>query len=264
MGSSRLKISSDRIMVIAEALYNKGIISYPRTETDCFDDNFQLKPLIEKQIEDSNWGNYAKQLLEGKFKFPRKGKNNDQAHPPIHPVRAAHNLEGEEFKVFDFITRRFLACCSEAAKGHSTAVKIEIAQERFNATGLTVIERNYLDIYTFDSWSSHTIPNFTMREKLMPTKLEMARGTTSRPTMLTEAELIGLMDQSGIGTDATIHEHIKKILDRDYANKEGMYFYPTTLGMSLVAGYEDMNFGFSFSRPELRASVELLIRWKII
>ena len=50
--------------------------------------------------------------------------------------------------------------------------------------------------------------------------------------------------------------------DRDYANKEGNYFFPTTLGMALVAGYEDMDFGFSFSRPELRASVLTIdCRW---
>ena len=211
-GSSYLKISSDKIMIVAEALYNKGIISYPRTETDCFDNNFQLKPLIEKQVEDANWGNYATELLQGKFKFPRKGKKNDQAHPPIHPVRAAHNLEGDERKVFEFITRRFLACCSEAAKGHLTSVSINIAGETFNSSGLTVLEKNYLEVYTYDSWSDSKIGKYAQGEQLSPTLLNLAEGSTTRPNMLTEAELIGLMDSSGIGTDATIHEHIKKIL----------------------------------------------------
>lgn len=44
---------------MAEKLYNQGIISYPRTETDSFDDNFQLTPLVEAQVNDPRWGEYA-------------------------------------------------------------------------------------------------------------------------------------------------------------------------------------------------------------
>jgi DNA topoisomerase-3 len=129
------RMSSDRIMTVAEKLYNQGIISYPRTETDSFDDKFELMPLIQSQTEDPRWGGYATGLVNGKFRKPRKGKNNDQAHPPIHPVRAATNLEGDEAKLFEFITRRFLACCSDAAKGHTTSVKIEVAGETFSTSG---------------------------------------------------------------------------------------------------------------------------------
>ena len=75
-------------------------------------------------------------LLDGgKFRRPRKGKHDDQAHPPIHPVRMAPNLTGDDKKLFDFITRRFLACCSHDAKGHETVVTIEIAEEQFTAKG---------------------------------------------------------------------------------------------------------------------------------
>ena len=120
---------------MAEKLYNQGIISYPRTETDCFDDNFNLKDLIAAQTQDSRWGSYAQGLLDGKFRKPRKGKHNDQAHPPIHPVRAATNLEGEENKIYEFIVRRFLGCCSEAAKGQTTNVVVEVAGETFTTSG---------------------------------------------------------------------------------------------------------------------------------
>jgi len=57
--------------------------------------------------------------------------------------------------------------------------------------------------------------------------------------MLNEAELIGKMDKHGIGTDATIHEHIKKIQTRGYAKKlSGNLFQPTKLGVSLYLSYE--------------------------
>lgn len=48
-------------MQVAEALYTKGYISYPRTETDQFDKGIDLKKLIEKQIPDRDWGGYAQE-----------------------------------------------------------------------------------------------------------------------------------------------------------------------------------------------------------
>lgn len=46
---------------VAEALYTKGFISYPRTETDQFDKGIDLKKLVETQLPDGNWGQYARQ-----------------------------------------------------------------------------------------------------------------------------------------------------------------------------------------------------------
>jgi DNA topoisomerase III len=257
MASRFLRMSSDRIMTVAENLYNQGIISYPRTETDVFANSFQLQPLIERQRQDLHWGNYAQELLNGKFKTPRKGKHDDQAHPPIHPVRAAANLEGDEKKVFEFITRRFLACCSAAATGQETVVEAAIGSELFKSSGLTIIERNFLDVYPYEKWSNSIVAPFVQGEQIHPKKLEVKAGSTAKPQMLTEADLITLMDQSGIGTDATIHEHIKKILEREYSTKEGNYFYPTTLGMALVTGYDRMDINLSLSKPDLRAMMEL-------
>lgn len=102
---------------IAEKLYNEGYISYPRTETNIFDKNFELKPLISNQQQDNRWGNYATNLLDGKFMFPNGGGKSDEAHPPIHPTREGSGLQGDESRVYELITRRFLGCCSENAQG---------------------------------------------------------------------------------------------------------------------------------------------------
>ena len=63
VGTRSLRMTSDKIMTIAEKLYNQGILSYPRTETDSFDDKFELKPLIEAQTDDPRWGSYAQGYL---------------------------------------------------------------------------------------------------------------------------------------------------------------------------------------------------------
>jgi DNA topoisomerase-3 len=62
------------------------------------------------------------------------------------------------------------------------------------------------------------------------------------------------MDKNGIGTDATIHEHIKTIQDREYAKKIGQIFKPTKLGIALVETYRNM--GTSLHLPNLRAEME--------
>ena len=62
----------------------------------------------------------------------------------------------------------------------------------------------------------------------------MKQGSTQPPNPITESELITLMDKHGIGTDATIHEHIKTIQEREYATKHGQIIKPSKLGIALV------------------------------
>lgn len=63
--SRKLKINSSESMKIAEKLYQNGFISYPRTETQKFSKNQDLKKLIEEQTESEDWGRYAQRLLSG-------------------------------------------------------------------------------------------------------------------------------------------------------------------------------------------------------
>ncbi|KAG9248104.1 DNA topoisomeras-like protein III [Calycina marina] len=217
--TSWLRMNGQTAMTIAENLYNKGFISYPRTETDRFDKGIDLKALVAKQIPDNRWGLYAQDLANGAFKQPREGRHDDKAHPPIHPIAHCEPaaLNADEGKVYEFITRRFLACCSDDAKGQQTDVEIEYGDENFHTHGVIVLERNYLDVYPYHSWNNTVmLPNFTLGERFEPTEAMITDGQTSAPSYLTEADLISLMDANGIGTDATMAEHIAKIKEREY------------------------------------------------
>lgn len=219
VASRLLRMTSQQAMTIAESLYNKGFISYPRTETDRFDKGMNLRALVEKQTQDSRWGTFAQNLVNGAFKQPREGRNDDKAHPPIHPIAycAPAGLRPEEARLYEFITRRFLACCSEDAKGKATDVELEYGDEVFHTRGLIVLERNYLDVYPYENWTNSTIlPTFTVGERFEPTEAMITDGQTSAPSYLTEPDLIALMDANGIGTDATMAEHIAKIKNRNY------------------------------------------------
>lgn len=197
----------------------RGWISYPRTETDQFDPGIDLKAIITKQTPNNQWGTFAQDLVDGGFSRPRAGRNNDQAHPPIHPVNYVdpHSLSDEERRVYEFVVRRFLACCSEDAKGETSTVELTYGPEIFTASGLIVLQRNYLDAYPYDKWeSTRQLPKFTLHETFTPTEAKMSDGKTTPPGYLTEPELIALMDANGIGTDATMAEHIAKIKERSY------------------------------------------------
>eukprot|EP00967_Tisochrysis_lutea_P087996 scaffold124615_cov30-Tisochrysis_lutea.AAC.7 len=117
-------------------------------------------------------------------------------------------------------------------------------------------EYNYLEVYTYEKWTGRKIPAYYEGEQFEPTALHMREGRTSPPEPLTEPELISLMDEQGIGTDATIAEHIKKILDRGYAEKcpRGHYFLPMPLARALLDGY--LPLGFDLGVPSLRAEME--------
>lgn len=262
-GAKYLKLSSKRVMDVAEKLYTKGFISYPRTETDQFDKAIDLKKLIELQKPHEIWGAYAEGLIQGQFREPRKGKHNDKAHPPIHPIKTAgpQQLDRDEAAVFEFVVRHFLACCSDDAKGVSTTVSLDWFSENFKVNGLVVKERNFLEVYPYIVWNTSEIPDFAAGEVVRVQEAKIKEGKTTPPNYLTESELIALMDANGIGTDATMAEHIEKIIERNYVSKlskgNTKYLIPTTLGMALVESYDKIDFSdMSLTKPFLRKEME--------
>lgn len=250
------RLSAHRTMEIAEKLYQRGIISYPRTETEIFKAGTDLQSLLQTIAGDQNgeYGNYARKLLNGAFVWPREGTKDDKAHPPIHPTKLELGLSGEEKTVYNFIVRHFLACCSEDAHGEATTVQAKLSFHTFTTKGLSIRARNYLDIYPFDRWTGTFIPQFQPGQSFQPIHLRAEDGRTQPPPLLNESALISAMDRNGIGTDATIAQHIKTVLDRGYAIVHSNVFVPTPLGLGLVEGYDALN--LALSSPALRAHME--------
>uniref|UniRef100_A0A8C2R7E1 DNA topoisomerase n=1 Tax=Capra hircus TaxID=9925 RepID=A0A8C2R7E1_CAPHI len=209
LASRKLRINAKETMRIAEKLYTQGYISYPRTETNIFPKDLDLAALVEQQIPDPRWGAFARNILEHGGPTPRNGNKSDQAHPPIHPTKYTDSLQGDEQRLYELIVRHFLACCSQDAQGQETTVEIDIAQERFVAHGLMILARNYLDVYPYDRWSDKTLPVYEEGTYFQPSTVEMVDGETSPPQLLTEADLIALMEKHGIGYDSMGYEMSK-------------------------------------------------------
>ncbi|KAF5178936.1 Dna topoisomerase 3-alpha, partial [Thalictrum thalictroides] len=183
-----------------------------------------VKAIVQEQQGHPLWGSYAQRLLDpeaGLWKNPRIGTHSDNA-----------------------------------AIGAETKVEIDIAGELFFVSGRTIIVKNYLDVYRFESWGNSTIPKYTFGQQFIPTTLTLDSGVTRPPPLLSEADLINCMDKAGIGTDATMHDHIKKLLDRLYATKDAnTRFAPTKLGEALVMGYDDMGYE-ELWKPSQRSRME--------
>ena len=65
--------------------------------------------------------------------------------------------------------------------------------------GLLITERNYLEVFPYDKWSEKHLPDFDAGSQFMPSICELREGETSAPNLLTEADLVSLMDKNGIG-----------------------------------------------------------------
>ncbi|XP_050338371.1 DNA topoisomerase 3-alpha isoform X2 [Bactrocera neohumeralis] len=254
LSSRKLKISAKETMTIAEKLYSKGIISYPRTETNQFSKDIDLRSLIEQFTAHPDWGTFAQRVNEW-GPNPRNGNKSDQAHPPIHPTKLVTDLHGNDARIYELICRHFLACVSKDAVGSETVVNISVAGEMFTATGLCIHERNYLDIYIYEKWNAKQIHKYERGQLFEPTEISMQEGATTAPPLLTEADLIALMEKHGIGTDATHAEHINTIKERGYIGVvDKGCLVPGVIGMGLYEGYDAMN--LTLAKPMLRAEFE--------
>ncbi|CAI2385443.1 unnamed protein product [Moneuplotes crassus] len=256
--SREFNLDSKVTMEIAEKLYNMGYISYPRTETTIFSKTINLRPYIQEQMKHPEYSEFAEKINSGElWGGPVKGKLDDKAHPPIHPVKYHSDdpkLEPLHVKVYDFIVKHFLACVSKDAVYNHTKITAKFDEEEFIASGNEILEQNYLEIYNPYKFSDSMIGDVEEGRSITPAGLKMEESSTQPPPFLSESALITLMDKHGIGTDATIHEHISKIQMRGYAIKEFNMFKPTPIGYHLLEAYS--NFGFELGKPEIRADME--------
>lgn len=262
------RMSAKEALTAAEKLYNQGFLSYPRTETNRYPDDFDHRKLVKIQEQDMEWGwgHYAKRLLESDaLENPRVGTKDDKAHPPIHPIKFTSKklLLDCEKKVYEYVVRRYLAGVSKDSLGQETKCTLQWmnTEEYFVALGLLVLERNFLDIFHYWKWgSTKKLPRMQEGTVVKPTLTRLMVGKTVPPKHMSETELIALMDANGIGTDATIAEHIDKIITREYVAKmrkaNTVFLLPTPLGMGIIEGLDRIPFDISLSKPFLRRQLE--------
>ena len=259
IASKVLGMGPHHAMQIAERLYTSGYISYPRTESTMYPASFDLHGPLRDQRNNSMWGDHVNTLLSQGLTRPKSGVDMGD-HPPITPMRPAsmNQLGGDEWRLYEYITRHFIATLSPDMHFTRTKAHISIGTETFTLVGRQMDREKYsfATILQHAAVEDEILPDMKQGESLDLQKMEIYRGETSPPGYLTEADLIGLMEKSGIGTDASIPTHINNICERGYCQVgSGRVMIPTTLGIILVHGYHKID--DELVLPLVRQNVEL-------
>jgi len=145
--ASSIGFSPAEAMNIAESLYMKGYISYPRTDNTVYPETININEKLEflKKNYDISF------ILNQKSIEPTKGKKRTTDHPPIHPVSSPNknDMTEREWKIYDLIARRFLATLSPNLITKRTKITLNVDGKDFNANGVVIVDPGFLRIYPY-------------------------------------------------------------------------------------------------------------------
>ena len=245
--SSRLGITPASAMRIAEDLYMDGFISYPRTDNTVYPASLPIRELVTSLVRVKEFS-AAAGLLDQPQLTPTRGKKETTDHPPIYPTQAIHPgaLDGSKKRVYELVVRRFLATFSPPMITESTRADIEAGSQSYFVRGSVLVDPGFAGIYTYARSSDEEIPALKEGQSLelastgaAATESEPA-GTenpwqvakeTQPPARISQAKLIEMMEERGLGTKATRADIIQKLFDRGYVY--GNPPIPTETGIAL-------------------------------
>ncbi|MGN6254332.1 MAG: DNA topoisomerase I [Solirubrobacterales bacterium] len=251
--SSRLGITPASAMRIAEDLYMDGFISYPRTDNTVYPPSLPVRELISSLTRIKEFS-AASGLLDGELK-PTRGKKETTDHPPIYPTQAVHPgaLEGPKKRVYELVVRRFLATFSPPMITESTRADIEAGDQTYFVRGSVVVDPGYAGIYTYARSADEEIPKLEEGQSLvLDGDPWIVDKETQPPGRISQAKLIEMMEERGLGTKATRAEIIQKLFDRGYVY--GNPPIPSETGIALYEAFK--NYVPAMATPEMTAQLE--------
>ena len=233
----RLKFPAKKTMFLAQNLYEKGFITYHRT------DSLNLSKMALSQARKFVEENFGKDYWRYRV-FKTKSKVAQEAHEAIRPTyiqNTPENLEKkldkDQLKLYDLIWRRFLATQMAEAIFDSTIVEIEansksqISKYAFRAEGQILKFDGFLKIYPL-SIKETQLPALEINEILEAKKIAPIQHFTQPPPRYTEATLIKVLEENGIGRPSTYAPIISTIQERNYVQKDRKKrFFPTEIGI---------------------------------
>ncbi|MEM1597573.1 MAG: type IA DNA topoisomerase [Pyrobaculum sp.] len=256
-----LGINAKKTLDVAEELYRAGLISYPRTETTIYPPSLDLGEVL-KELTNGEHGAYAKRLLATGFR-PTRGDSDDGAHPPIYPTRGATReevykmfgkLAAYAWPIYDFVVRHFLATLSPPAAVERQRIVVDFGKIQLEAEGLRILDEGYWQIYPWERQREKPLPVVRVGDEAQVVKVEVVERETEPPPQMTESELLALMKKYGIGTDATMQDHIHTNIKRGYMKLQKGKCVPTPLGMTLATAL--FQFAPELIEPTVRARIE--------
>jgi len=248
-------------MRIAEDLYQNGYISYPRTDTTIYPPTLNLRQIAGMFLEDPRLGRFVdKRILSRPELVPTRGREDDRAHPPIYPLRYAKREEVEKrlgaraWALYDLVVRHFLATLSPSMIVENQKIVVRVGEVPFVSQGLRILDPGYTAIYPFERPRERILPYLMEGDEVHVRRLYIVEAETKPPPYLSEAELLRLMKKYGIGTDATMQEHIHTNVERRYFVVNRRRCIPTALGKTLIQSLHSVV--PEATLPEVRGNME--------
>ncbi len=234
--STRLGFSPSNTMRIAQRLYEKGLISYMRTDSTNL--SSQALGMIKGAVE-KEWGEKMHQFRT----FKTKSKNAQEAHEAIRPTdfkKKSAGVAEDEKKLYKLIWARTVASQMKDAETMRTTIIVSAGKlPELKAVGTRVISDGWLLADPNAKGEDVILPHVEAGEELKTISIESERKETTPPPRYSEAGLVKELEKRGIGRPSTYASIIKTLLDREYATKEARSLKPTDTGMVVSTFLED-------------------------
>jgi len=263
-GVRKLGMTTDRTMRTAQQLYEGvdtgqgtvGLITYMRTDAVVLANEAvtEIRDYIVSAFD-------ADFLPKNPVTYKNKSKNAQEAHEAIRPTSILRTPESvkpflttDQFKLYDLIWKRTLACQMAPARFDTTSVDIQVGPGVFRATGQVQVFAGFLAVYEEDvddaeDEDNAKLPMLETGETLPIDKLYGDQHFTQPPPRFSEASLVKALEEYGIGRPSTYASIIFTLKDREYVTLDKKRFMPTDTGDIVnkfltehFAQYVDYNF----------------------
>ena len=243
----KLSFTTARAMRIAQQLYEGmdigsgtvGLITYMRT------DSFNMATEAILQIRDYVKKNFdADYLPKSAVMYKTKSKSAQEAHEAIRPTdinrtpaKVRQYLTDEQFKLYEMIWKRALACQMSPAKFDAVSVDLSIGSDAnlFRASGQTLVFPGFIAVYMEgtddeEEEGESKLPHLETGEILTVEKIYGEQHFTEPPPRYGEASLVKILEEYGIGRPSTYASIISTLQDREYVLLDKKRFTPTDVG----------------------------------
>ncbi len=254
--NKKFGFTADDTLKLAQSLYEKKLITYPRVDTTFLPEDLYPKvPGILSKL--TAYRELTQSLLGKKLRKPKRIFQNKKVtdHHAIIPTGIEGRMSERELKVFDGITRRFIASFYPDCKVASTVVKGSAAQVSFRASGKTILEPGWRLVSESESKSQKPVddksllppfvkgetgphlPSFLEKETKPPrhfTEASLLRAMETAGKQVEDEEMRDLMKANGIGRPSTRANIIETLFKRNYITRNKKQILPTETGIQLI------------------------------
>ena len=249
-GGRKLRLGAAQVMRLAQGLYERGFITYMRTDNVVLSD--EALAAVRREVQQAYGANY---LSAQPRQYSTKVKNAQEAHEairPTTPLRSPDSVAGEmnsqELALYRLVWQRTLASQMADATGTTVSVRLgaEVDEDGrrtdavFAASGTTITFAGYRQVYvestddTSDDDKEALLPPLAAGDSVAVASLEPQGHTTTPPARYTEASLVKKLEELGIGRPSTWASIIQTVQDRGYVWKKGQALVPTWTAFAVI------------------------------